>query len=1134
MKTVIFSNEHVDDPAFYVHTETDVPGWSAFLYPGTPPKEKTTVTLKETWELAEFPALYVFAPRAFKGSAKAFVKKLREFANTLDSPKTAIVWVRDPDSPLTDDNLNVLEAQESSTGDVLVRRDANFLFGYNVYFSINTNCLLSFDEDSQQFVIKKQYGNILFTYKSHQSDADIDDNTVYFPFQGSSRGTFRFGINIDEEHFYDNYSVGLRFYYGSQNKAISMVYSLFQDSTSTSLRFDTALDPIMQAYRPEGHRTYLAYTSGDTALKSCYRTRFGHEIQFYPKINSAPNPDRLPYSEPQSGQAMLVFLPQRKDIASLDLPMGMVPCGDFHLSVPKEDDSQDSDTTEVFEMIGGLSGTESLTFLGRSKTFEGDFLQFEPGAKANSPVFPLQDPSQEEPAQTLLNDTYVTAWAALRPGASRPDVSGSAIRYLAQPKGSPMYASTDDPEILPYHTLPSASLNQAKDLFFPLVPYGGLSVTQVQADFEYYILSPERKFQIDRHTAQNARLETAGTQSVYSTTPQGLLLKTDSSTGAWENLIFARNQEKPNSEQKLTMQFENLGAELRQAFQTNQQFLVVSQNEKTDSGQPVLGTFQNAMSIEGWPFNVEVPEQASEGNYNNVLIFKFCDGSFYDRVKNPSLWTQASVFNARDSLKDLSSWLTRYCDEAINKAKTDGGADYQHFASIIQDPAWNGILALKTNLPLSHFPDALKGLLGGIDTSKLNGHHLGVNFNRVTVQAETGKLDFVSDSSLFGLIDYNQPNSRILSDSSETDYDFDVLKLTVRFDNSKITVFRSELQLKMNRLFGSEVTETEIGGVTKPSNLILFHGTFENHNGKPTYIFNTPEQNLYKLDNNVLKAVEMLKADFNTVDPGKDGAKPVVSRFSFWGRLHFHTLAYSSKEGTETFDLFSYGNVSKGEMDATGLVFSHLAVDMQFDIKTPAKRDFVFDPSHMVFDPSQSVARSHGLAAHFPVKLSGLIVGKDKQTPASAGWLNVSSPLQSSPVSGEWYGLEFQLPLGTLGSLASQADLTSNFALCWSPESQADRSSYGVFIGLRFPGIGKQDKMLSLQGVLKLSMNTLRLAVTEKGAYVLMLNDISLQFIGKKLPPNADIDFYLFGNPNQKAMESSLGWYAAYQKKSGR
>ncbi|MNJ78113.1 hypothetical protein D3C77_757750 [compost metagenome] len=56
---------------------------------------------------------------------------------------------------------------------------------------------------------------------------------------------------------------------------------------------------------------------------------------------------------------------------------------------------------------------------------------------------------------------------------------------------------------------------------------------------------------------------------------------------------------------------------------------------------------------------------------------------------------------------------------------------------------------------------------------------------------------------------------------------------------------------------------------------------------------------------------------------------------------------------------------------------------------------------------------------------------------------------------------------------------------------------------------------------------------SDQNAYLLMLNDISLKFLGKKITPNSELDFYLFGNPDSGAKAGSLGWYAAYQKKGG-
>jgi hypothetical protein len=98
--------------------------------------------------------------------------------------------------------------------------------------------------------------------------------------------------------------------------------------------------------------------------------------------------------------------------------------------------------------------------------------------------------------------------------------------------------------------------------------------------------------------------------------------------------------------------------------------------------------------------------------------------------------------------------------------------------------------------------------------------------------------------------------------------------------------------------------------------------------------------------------------------------------------------------------------------------------------------------------------------------------------------------------------------------------------LAWGPGSKPGRPS--LFMGLKLPGANADAKMLSIQGLLKLSIDNLQLLSTPQG-FILKLNDISLKFFGlAKIPPGGSTAFYLFGNPAGASKE--LGWYAAYNK----
>jgi hypothetical protein len=87
---------------------------------------------------------------------------------------------------------------------------------------------------------------------------------------------------------------------------------------------------------------------------------------------------------------------------------------------------------------------------------------------------------------------------------------------------------------------------------------------------------------------------------------------------------------------------------------------------------------------------------------------------------------------------------------------------------------------------------------------------------------------------------------------------------------------------------------------------------------------------------------------------------------------------------------------------------------------------------------------------------------------------------------------------------------------------------------MQLPGAAPGAKLFSIQGVLKLSIDSLLLRREHVSAatpsFTLRLNNVGLSILGiAKLPPGATINFFLFGDPSG---DGSLGWYAAYVQDS--
>jgi hypothetical protein len=275
---------------------------------------------------------------------------------------------------------------------------------------------------------------------------------------------------------------------------------------------------------------------------------------------------------------------------------------------------------------------------------------------------------------------------------------------------------------------------------------------------------------------------------------------------------------------------------------------------------------------------------------------------------------------------------------------------------------------------------------------------------------------------------------------------------------------------------------------------------------------------VFELDDAVLKRVKLQQAEFGSApqdsaaNGGDTADSMAVAQFTFRGALAFGTLPEANGEGS--FDLFSYDELS----------FSKLALEMRYSTVQPQSRSFRLDSSGVSF--SGGTARPGSMARHFPVQPVGMISDADTAEPSGLGFMNVSVPsLAAARLDSDWFGLVFDLDLGTPGALAGAVGFTARLALVWSPA----QSTAPVFVGLKMPGSSGTANELSLMGVLKLTIKQLQLLHSGR-EFILKLTGMTLKVMGKTLPPGATFDFFLFGDSAAAGGVTSLGWYGAYKR----
>jgi len=546
--------------------------------------------------------------------------------------------------------------------------------------------------------------------------------------------------------------------------------------------------------------------------------------------------------------------------------------------------------------------------------------------------------------------------------------------------------------------------------------------------------------------------------------------------------------------------------------------------------------------------------QMSPRNWNNpqrverqhaMVVYKFSVGRSLAELTadRPSwTWPEAAAFSIGGSAADAQAELHSIYEQArLSLVQTSGSgkqSPYANFIQILDDPNWTGIIAFSVEVPLSQLPDPLQALAAGIDTKKFYAHHVGLNVT--PYGANPGTLIF-GRTSMFGLLDYQDNEDQYFEETIY--YAFKVLQLTVGFRNSVMTDFSSKVELLVTRLFGRPALLYP----SQHGNNVILDGVYQRQIDAQgvehgTYVFSMTEQNTFLTNESALRNVVLLSTQLVTTRPS-DPSRPdqtVISQFQMGGNLYYYEPA--------NVDLFSFGADAIAQesgdvsLSASALRFGNLVVQMEFKMadRTPV---FSFLTETLSFDLVNSKARAKALYANFPLKLSGFVGTPDPllqnpplpltentaQSPESLGYVSITAGLQQSKMIDPWYGLVFDIDLGTLGSLAGSAGLTLKLLLAWS--SGGTREEPAVYAGVRLPGVKDAIGVeLPLQGVITLGFRTIEMIVnnTDAGmrAYMLRLRNFTMKFLGLSFPPGYN-DIYLFGNPGQST-PTKLGWYAAY------
>lgn len=1093
-------------PATTIYYAQATPGGSpdsrvAFLPPDGAPLPPL-LTLPDSWAVDG--GVYLF-PGAAVASTPVFAAAVRALVASQPWAGTRLLWVADPNVPVNDWQLAGIPL-------VGLSADGGQLATLTVFSFRNYGCLLNgglsltVGAAGPEFAIAQaSAGDIRLTADSGGTELPIVEGPVTIPLTGPGAGCLTFAAQLavgdGADGSIDALDVGCRFFFDDPDLPgtgliTSRRYPVFDTTTTaaapgaaTVVELAGQLDPN-DPLNPD--RTCLVFSS-PAPLRSFYRTNLGSPLDLMPAGA------RLQFAVRPAGQQ-----PTDAD------PLYLVPHGPFTVPLPSVEQTP--------ALLCGVGGAEYIA-LTHTPT-----MTFVAGQPAYAPGF---DPSKTTAVAAQgprLAGPVSTSWVSM--------TAPNGPAYFAQPEGAALFGASapaapstggpgtapSGPALLPFFELQAATLPSPDDPAvatpYPLVPHAGVSDDLTSYErLEVQVLSQQRRQVIfSLSTAASPRtpvvpqaramVEAAPAQAttdpcldpaaLTAGTPQGLIATFSADKSSWACLKLAQSVQEPPGEAPVRqlLALQNVINPLRSALLTNQQFLVVSDPV---AFRQYVGA-HNELVIANYRF---VLDPAQWRRHGTVMLIKNYRKPLIELIADTNTWVLGTTFNL--DVAATQQQLTQIANDAYQSSDDDLAA----FVALLTDETWNGILFLNAYVPLDGFPPELAGLAAGIDPALFLAHHVGIN--QTPLAADLSQ----QDSSLFGLIRYADD-----APLAASGYDFAVRTLKVRFANSAIASFTSQVDLALGQLFGTAVSLPQGGDVLE------LDGFYQKHGDTGSYVFSEAKPATFAASGDpVLSSARVTKAEFATLTgPDQASTDPTVQTvFSFWGTLAFEALSAGSPAtgGTVPFDLFSYDS----------LTFSGMKLEMNFPRSAPSNRSFRFDPSQMTFDTASSTARDQSLARHFPVTPKGMLVSDASKAPGDYGLLPVDTDLDATPFTTPWYALSYDLNLGSAGALAAQAGLVASLVVIWAP----GQSALPVSVGLKLPGATGAKNQLTVEGVLKITMFAVTLTY-DGTAFLLKLNGIALSLFGKSLPPGGSFDIFVFGDPDPAAGANSLGWYGAYSK----
>lgn len=1167
MSTPPLYSQAAADSALYALSPAAAHGWAGFWSPET--LAQTSLTLDQAWSATD--GVYLFCATAPTDTA-AMAAALAQIIPAL-SPAGLLrmAWIGDPNVPVDHWQVDIVLAQENGAS-WTVARTVNFSSGgYGLYLPAGSALTQSSAGDTYGIAI----GGSGAYFIAPQGAFAISGGSALIPLSGSGIGAVgaTLAISGSGSDAFQQLSAGLRYCFPTLSKRTGIVDRLDMPLVSQGgLSFNLYL-AYFPGTLPDANLSWLSFFppsgQGSVPTLPCYlRTVLGYATTLTP----------LP-AQNGTAAARFVFgvsprwIPDgRRNLASM--AYHLCPDGAFTIGTDTPPAHEFHDPHDVIDKVMlGASGTEyaGLTSLTQCVVL------FAGGAPAYAPA--LVTPLQTDTDPVLLTPDATTSAATFL-----PPQTGNLI-YFAQPRQSPLYQAGDT-GFLDFMSLPAA-LFSTSEAQMPLGIYAGVSEDKARAArlLDQAVLAPARN-QIAMAGDGDVRTQVNSGTAVQGVTPPGLSVTVSQDLSTWQSLVIAQmNAMTPKSRS-----FSSVGADLQAALQSDQLFFVVATpsvlappvdqcpngectsvqyrldaktlailgeegvdpatvtaltNGLSALGYPTYATKnlfvaevkslapavteedeakilaiagQLSIEIDHWTFQLSPDSWRVAGDSPTMMLVKYANATLEDLVNDTSRWGYADAAGNKAATQKL---IQDMFDAAREARRNDPASPYAEFyEDVVNNAAWNGFLFLNAPINMAELPTELLFLTAGIDATRFYAHHVAIG--ATPYKSESGAL-VLGQSSISGLIDYSDPIDLVME--ATVPYAFKTQQLTAVFKNTALVDFKAQCELMVNRLFDAETLKVE----TVHGNNLVLSGGYQRQNGEPVYSFVLTGLNDYSLLRSALGAVNIAAVQIQTA--ATDATHIQVS-FLLSGKMRFIEQP--------AFDLFSYGvPLTAGDQtpaDAdSALAFSNLAVLMAFDLGSPAEQTFTAIANDVAFDLVNSKPRTASLVNRFPLKLTGLAMGIKSGTgtdatstsPADLGYAGVNAPIDASIMTAPWYGLVFNLDMGTLGALSGGRPLILSVLAAWCVGAAGNDQP--IYLGLKMPDARPLGIDWPLQGVLHLGFRSFDFVASGAGdtrAYMLRMRRFGLSALGISFPPG-NLDIFMFGDP-AGGNTGKLGWYAAY------